>query len=193
MRKNRLSILRHNPSSLVIFCFICLFCNYALYFLFAQINSALIFNQSNRHVWQFVTAHFVHYDWQHLNLNMLALPFLLYIFPVKTKVLIQAMSLAMVLIAVYLRLNADIYCGFSALLYVIIGLGFRQIFDKQQFFQFGLAVLLLGLYFVLAQDTFNATNGIIWKSAKHVHLLGFLVGFFTQSIFLDSYNKCNSS
>jgi membrane associated rhomboid family serine protease len=169
-----------------LFMAICLF----VYFWAGEANPKLAFNRNDFHWWQLITAHFVHYDFKHLSLNMSALLILQYIFPTKNKVLLNGLLLATVLIAMYL-LVADLqfYIGFSALLYVIPGLAtYHYIHEKRYDYVFLIVGIYL-LYSIFSYFTVNISKGIIWKPSIPAHLLGFVAGFLSRWYSLNRGTK----
>ncbi|VAW34703.1 hypothetical protein MNBD_GAMMA01-1871 [hydrothermal vent metagenome] len=140
--------------------------------------SELAFNQNDFHLWQLLTAHFVHYDAMHLMTNILALAILLYLFPPSPIDLVQRLVLSLILIDIYLLVSdVEFYVGFSGLLYVIPGLAARHFLLKKEYWQLILVILLLVFYvFILSTGT-NISGEIIWQPLKQAHLLGFAGGF----------------
>ena len=159
-------------------CFIIGVC-FLLILITGKANPILAFNQQNFHVWQLISAHFVHYDFQHLSLNMLALVILLYLFPTTNKELAIGFVIAIALIDVFLlNSNVQFYNGFSGLLYVIPGLALaRFVLAKRYVYAF----MILGIYLVYAiasQQNINVSANITWTPLYQAHLLGFVGGIF---------------
>lgn len=144
-------------------------------------NLHLAFNDHAFHWWQLLSAHFIHYDSWHLILNVLALPLLIFLFPVKIKTAIYGFALAVLFIDSYLLLSSvQVYAGFSGVLYVIPGLAAGRYVLNKNWFSLSLMILVLYLYVcVVSADQHRATS-ITWYALKQVHLLGFLSGIVAE-------------
>ena len=143
----------------------------------------LAYNAQNFHWWQFISAHFVHYDTKHLLLNAIALLILLFLFPAKIKELSQSMIFAIILISSYLLISpVQVYAGFSGLLYVIPGLTASRYLTTKQYLPFILIITALFVYILLLSTQIHNSNGIKWSALKQAHLLGFLSGFLVKAI-----------
>jgi membrane associated rhomboid family serine protease len=164
------------PLIIALICFV-------VFFVFGAANQQLAFNQQNFHLWQLLSAHFVHYDFKHLILNMLALVILLYLFPVPNKDLIKGFVLSMVLIDAYLLFSGVyFYIGFSGLLYVIPGLATGQLILAKKY---DYAILIILAYLVYTGISFFSVNisiGILWKPLKVAHFFGFVSGCILKLI-----------
>jgi len=169
--------------------FIC----FILFMTYGSANQIFGYNAKDYHWWQLITAHFIHYDIKHLTLNMLALLFLLYLFPTTAKQLIQGFIVAIFFIGIYLFFSDVLfYVGFSGLLYVIPGLALgRFIFEKNYWNAF----LIISVYITYSssiQLTSITSEQIIWTPLLWSHFLGFVAGFMTQTL-TNLYDKIKVS
>ncbi len=158
-------------------------------------SAGLGFYSNEFHLWQLITAHFVHYDIQHLVGNLLALGLFMYIFPSPMVSIIKGFVVAIVLIDTYL-LFSDVrfYVGFSGLLYVVPGLAMGEMFKNKRYIE--LCCFVAGFYlymFHLSNAVYNS-KGVIWHSLKQVHLLGLFAGFVVTLLkFSTSKDKNNGT
>lgn len=169
--------------------FIC----FILFMTHGSANPVLGYNAKDTHWWQLITGHFIHYDIKHLTLNMLALFFLLYLFPTTVKQLIQGFIIALFFIGLYL-LQSDVlfYVGFSGLLYVIPGLALGRFILEKSYWNAFLIISVYVAYSSSIQFTSVTSENIIWTPLLGAHFLGFLAGLITQT-FTILYTKIKAS
>ncbi|MCF6288789.1 MAG: rhomboid family intramembrane serine protease [Proteobacteria bacterium] len=149
---------------------------------FGYANPLLGYNATDFHWWQFLSAHFAHYDLTHLVLNLLALPILLYIFPTPIKLYLSGVLVAIVLIDVYLFFSTiKYYVGFSGLLYVIPGSACIRFIAQKQYGTALLLVILFGIYLLFTWHVTSTSNGKLWLPLVPAHLLGFIGGVFVAT------------
>ena len=164
------------PLIIALICFV-------VFFVFGATNQQLAFNQQNFHTWQLLSAHFVHYDFKHLILNMLALAILLYLFPVSNRDLIMGIVLSLVLIDAYLLFSGVyFYIGFSGLLYAIPGLATGQLILAKRYGYALLIILAYLIYVGLSFFSVNISMDILWKPLKAAHFFGFVSGCILKLI-----------
>jgi membrane associated rhomboid family serine protease len=173
--------MRLNRVNLRIFITISTLC-ILLIAIFDFANPQLAYNSSGFHVWQFITAHFIHYDMKHLMTNILAFGMLLYLFPISFKSYLKALIFSLVLIDVYLYFSGvSFYVGYSGLLYIIPGsacLKYLQL--KKYCYAIAIICVLILYIFIIAPES-NLSNDVAWQSLKQAHLLGFIGGFLAQT------------
>jgi len=144
-----------------------------------------MYEANNFHYLQLITAHFYHYDWQHLGLNLLAFIFLLYLIPSSNKEIITASTLSVVFVDIYLLLlDVRFYAGFSGINYAMIGLGCYHLIEVGKGKQMILIVSGLLIHvFVFSDGLHKINNTTSWQSLKQAHVLGFIAGFISKSAF----------
>ncbi len=144
-----------------------------------------MYEANNFHYLQLITAHFYHYDWQHLSLNLLAFIFLLYLIPSSNKERITVSLSSVVFIDIYLILfDVRFYAGFSGINYAMIGLGCYHLIEIGKGKQAILLCFGLLIYvFVFADDSHKINNTTSWQSLKQAHVLGFIAGFISKGAF----------
>ncbi len=180
-----------NPSHLVVsttkwynFLLLCLtfIVSFTLFITFGAANPSLGYNAQNFHLWQLLTAHFIHYDIKHLSLNMLAFLILLYLFSTKTKELVSGFLLAIISIDIYLYFSdVHYYIGFSGLLYVIPGLALARFISDKKFWYAFIIVIVFIVYSLFKQITPMISEQITWMPLIQSHFLGLAAGFLTQT------------
>jgi membrane associated rhomboid family serine protease len=186
--KENLVVYSTINSNILIFSIIVFVC-LILYVTFGAANSALGYNFQDFHLWQLLTAHFIHYDMKHLSLNMLALLIFLYLFPTKIKELVYGFLVAMLLIDTYLIFsNIEFYIGFSGFLYVIPGIAMgRLIFEKK----YWSVIFISGIYITYSLSIYLTQipgEQITWTPLVQSHFFGIVSGFVTK-IMVTLYDK----
>ncbi|MBL4659413.1 MAG: rhomboid family intramembrane serine protease [Alcanivoracaceae bacterium] len=149
--------------------------------IFGYENTLLGYNADEFHVWQLITAHFVHYDVKHLITNMLALSLLLYLFPATFKFHLKAMVIAIILIDIYLYFsNVKYYVGYSGLLYVVPGMACYKLFQQKKYNHVVLMISILIFYLAIISPEYRQNQFLIWESLEQAHFLGFFSGILSE-------------
>ena len=161
---------------------------------FGYAHPLLGWNIEDFHIWQLLTAHFVHYDLRHLITNMLALGILLYLFPASFKTNIKGVIVAIVLIDLYLWFSGvRYYVGYSGLLYVIPGMSLANFILQKKYLH---ALLILFLYFaytLILQQSVNISDRILWVPLSQAHFVGFVAGIVVAVNRIALFKKKNTN
>ncbi len=144
-----------------------------------------MYEANNFHYLQLITAHFYHYDWQHLVLNLLTFILLVYLIPANNKERLSAILLSIVFIDVYLLLlDVRFYAGFSGINYAMIGLGCYHLIEQKKIKQAIIIIFSLLIYvFMFSDEPHKISSTTSWHTLKQAHILGFITGFISKSIF----------
>lgn len=154
----------------------------AIYFFSGAIPEPLIWHQDeNRTVWQWVSAHFVHINLEHLMLNVAAFVILgAIVEQTSRKVLGLAMLSGVIGVNLYLAtmFSLDAYAGMSGALNALLLVALYFLYQQSGYRTASIATLTLSLTKIIVEFSFDLSlfSTLPWPSVPQAHLAGMIGG-----------------